>query len=135
MQGGTPGGRKRRWSGWQTLHISDPKLTLYLFVWWGEMCSCGFVDLWSWENVDLAIWELVFEYKFYLKMISSHLALLFATTGITFFLNKKSNQKSQVPLNRSAYRNTHAFWHSNVSLDWCNFFLDIDWKIKSDNLV
>jgi hypothetical protein len=31
MQGGTPERRKRRVSGWQTLHISDPKLTLCLY--------------------------------------------------------------------------------------------------------
>jgi hypothetical protein len=31
MQGGTPERRKRRISVWQTLHISDPKLPLYLY--------------------------------------------------------------------------------------------------------
>lgn len=31
MQGGTPERRKRRNCVWQTLHISDPKLTLCLY--------------------------------------------------------------------------------------------------------
>jgi len=62
------------------------------------------------------------------------MALSLAATGFTFFLHcfplflwnaaqKKSKQKSQVPLNRSAYRNGHAFWHSTVTFGYADFYL------------
>jgi len=52
MQGGTPERRKRWLSGWQTLHISDPKLILCLYC--VEKNVGGFTTtVLGWEVFDI----------------------------------------------------------------------------------
>ena len=51
-----PQGASRR----QTLHLSDPKLTLYLFC---VVEKSGWVYNWSWLFVDLRLGDLVIEWS------------------------------------------------------------------------